>query len=97
MGINRQLHELRQPARKEKTQEQIRKAEECLQLSRRQLIRKYPLFAPFRELLRPLPVVERTFLETDGEHLFYQPEYLLGYYDGRQFDMVEKRLMHLYK
>ena len=96
MGINRQLHELRQPARKEKTQEQIRKAEECLQLSRRQLIRKYPLFAPFRELLRPLPVVERTFLETDGEHLFYQPEYLLGYYDGRQFDMVEKRLMHLY-
>ena len=96
MGINRQLHELRQPARKEQTREQIRKAEECLRLSMRQLIRKYPLFAPFRELLRPLPVVERTFLETDGEHLFYQPEYLLGFYEGRQFLTVEKRLMHLY-
>ena len=96
MGINRQLHELRQPARKEKTQEQIRKAEECLQLSRRQLIRKYPLFAPFRDLLVPTPVVERTFLETDGEHLFYQPEYLLGLYEGRHFLTVEKRLMHLY-
>ena len=96
MGINRQLHELRQPVRKEQTREQIRKAEECLRLSMRQLIRKYPLFAPFRELLSPLPVVERTFLETDGEHLFYQPEYLLGFYEGRQFLTVEKRLMHLY-
>ena len=96
MGINRQLHELRQPARKEQTREQIRKAEECLKLSRRQLIRRYPLFAPFRDLLLPTPVVERTFLETDGEHLFYQPEYLLGFYEGRQFLKVEKRLMHLY-
>ena len=96
MGINRQLHELRQPARKEQTREQIRKAEECLKLSRRQLIRRYPLFAPFRDLLLPTPVVERTFLETDGEHLFYQPEYLLGFYEGRQFLTVEKRLMHLY-
>lgn len=96
MGINRQLHELCQPAKKKQTAEQIRKAEECLRLSTRQLIRKYPLFAPFRELLRPTPVVERTFLETDGERLFYQPEYLLGFYEGRQFSMVEKRLMHLY-
>lgn len=68
MGMNRQLHELQQPVRKEKTQEQIRKAEECLKLSGRQLIRKYPLFAPFKDLLVPTPVVERTFLETDGEH-----------------------------
>ena len=96
MGINRQLHELRQPTRKEQTREQIRKAEECLRLSQRQLIRRYPLFAPFRDLLLPTPVVERTFLETDGEHLFYQPEYLLGFYEGRQFLKVEKRLMHLY-
>ena len=27
-----------------------------------------PLFAPFKDLLVPTPVVERTFLETDGEH-----------------------------
>ena len=94
--MNRQLHELCQPAKKKQTAEQIRKAEECLRLSTRQLIRKYPLFAPFRELLRPTPVVERTFLETDGERLFYQPEYLLGFYEGRQFATVEKRLMHLY-
>ena len=96
MGMNRQLHELQQPARKAETQEQIRKAEECLRLSQRQLIRKYPLFAPFRELLVPTPVVERTFLETDGEHLFYQPEFLLGFYEERQFLKVEKKLMHLY-
>ena len=55
MGMNRQLHELQQPVRKEKTQEQIRKAEECLKLSGRQLIRKYPLFAPFKDLLVPTP------------------------------------------
>ena len=96
MGRNRQLHELRQPAGKEETQEQIRKAEECLKLSGRQLIRKYPLFAPFKDLLVPTPVVERTFLETDGEHLFYQPEFLLGFYEERNFLKVEKKLMHLY-
>ena len=96
MGMNRQLHEMQQPAQKEETQEQIRKAEECLRLSMRQLIRKYPLFAPFRDLLIPTPVVERTFLQTDGEHLFYQPKFLLEFYEERQFLKVEKRLMHLY-
>lgn len=30
-------------------------AEECLKLSGRQLIRKYPLFAPFKDLLVPTP------------------------------------------
>lgn len=91
------LTELAKP-NQELTQEekkQIQLAEKILQMVFANVRKKMPAMNLFLQLFELTAVAEDIVLESDGKHLFYQPERVRAMYDNRLLKKLEEALFHV--
>lgn len=79
----------------EDKKKKIKVAEEILDLVFKQLGKKMPQLLPSCSVWKRIPVEEDILLETDGLHLFYQPERIIRQYRERKLPEVMHRLIHM--
>lgn len=79
----------------EELKKQIRVAEGILEMVIKKLCKNYPLLHPAIRMFELVPVKEEIWLETDGIHLFYQPEKIQDLYANRMLKNTEKKYLHL--
>ena len=80
---------------REELKKQIRVAEGILEMVIKKLCKNYPLLHPAIRMFELVPVKEEIWLETDGIHLFYQPEKIQDLYANRMLKNTEKEYLHL--
>lgn len=79
----------------EELKKQIKVAEGSLEMMVKKLCRKYPLLQPAFRVFEFTAVKENIFLETDGIHVFYQPQRIQDLYVNKKLKILEEKYIHL--
>lgn len=78
----------------EKLKKQIKVAESSLEMVVKKLCKRYPLLHPAIRHFEFVAVKEEIILESDGIHVFYQPEKIQQIYVSRTLQELEMKYLH---
>lgn len=90
-GITEYTKEERENPQLEK---QIKISENSLEMVVKKLCRQYPLLHPAIRYFEYTAVKENILLETDGKHVFYQPQKIQDLYVKKQLQLLESKYLH---
>lgn len=76
-------------------EEEIKLAEQIIEIVRRNICRKYPELMMFVPVFEWRAVEGSIMLETDGDTIFYSPGEIINAYMQRHLETVEERFLHM--